>query len=317
MSETSNKNQSINNIKTLKQMKKIILLFAVTLFSLVSVAQGKKALLIIAHGSKSSAWNQPVLNIENQVKTELQKQNITDFTQVKVALMEMSKPTIADVFRDFEKQGITNVFVIPLFIAPSGHSLSDVPTILGLSYNKNKYDETVKEGTEIVNTHIKITLGPTLDYDNIIKDILLDKVKALSKNPNNEALVILAHGDENFEPIWENLMDETQNYILSKTGIEYSDYAFVEVGQSFSTDGVSAILKAGEKKERVIVVGIYLSMGVKRMAETSAPLSMMGFSMDTKKLLEGKNIVFAQDGLLPDVRITKWIVNRTVEWLNK
>ncbi len=298
-------------------MKKTVLLLIVSFFSLFSIAQEKKALLILAHGSKSPQWNQPVLNIEKQVANELDKRKITAFKQIRVALMEMSKPTIADVFRDFEKKGITDVYVIPLFIAPSGHSLFDIPTILGLSYNKKKYDEMKEEGTEIVDTHIKITIGPSMDYDNVIKTILLDKVKSLSEDSSKEALVILAHGDENFKPMWESLMDETQNYILSKTGIEYSDYAFVEVGQSFSTDGVSAILKASKEKEKVIVVGIYLSMGVKQMAETSAPLSMMGFSMDTKKLFKGKNIIFAQDGLLPDKRISEWIVDRAIEWLNK
>ena len=298
-------------------MKKIILLIAVALFTLNIQAQEKKALLIIAHGSMSQPWNIPVLNLEKQVKVELAKQNIVGFEQVRVALMEVAKPTIADVIRDFEKQGVTDVYAVPLFIAPSGHSLFDVPAILGLKYNKEKADEIKGEGNEIVNTRIKITVGPSMEYENIIKDILLDKVKKLSVNPDSEALVILAHGDENFEPLWENLVEETQNYILSKTGIDYSTYAFVEVGQSFSTDGVSAILQASNHKKKVIVIGMYLSMGVKQMADKPAPLVMMGFSMDTKKFFKGKDIVFAQDGLLPDARISKWIVKRASEWLNK
>ncbi len=298
-------------------MKKIILLLIVALFTVSIQAQEKKALLIIAHGSMSQPWNIPVLNLEKQVKGELAKQNIKGFEQVRVALMEMAKPTIADVFRDFEQQGITDVYAIPLFIAPSGHSLFDVPAILGLKYNKEKADEIKSEGTEIVNTRIKITVGPSMEYKNIIKNILLDKVKKLSENPDDEALVILAHGDENFEPLWENLVEETQNHILAKTGIDYSTHAFVEVGQSFSTDGVSAILQASDHKKRVIVIGMYLSMGVKRMADKPAPLVMMGFSMDTKKFFEGKNIVFAQDGLLPDARVTQWIVERAAEWLER
>ncbi len=298
-------------------MKKIILLLLVALFTLSIQAHEKKALLIIAHGSMSQPWNIPVLNLEKQVKSELVKQNIKGFVLVRVALMEMAKPTISDVFHDFEEQGITDVFAIPLFIAPSGHSLFDVPAILGLKYKKEKADEIKSEGTDIVNTRIKITVGASMEYENIIKNILLDKVKKLSEHPDNEALVILAHGDENFEPLWENLVEETQNFILAKTGIDYSTHAFVEVGQSFSTDGVSAILQASNHKNRVIVVGMYLSMGVKRMANKPAPLVMMGLCMDTKKFFKGKNIVFTQNGLLPDARITQWIVERANEWLEK
>ncbi len=296
-------------------MKKLILIIMV-LFSLNAVAQEKNALLIIAHGSPSQKWNQPVLNIENQVKELLKAKKIVGFEEVRVALMEFTEPSIATVVKDLENKGITKIFALPLFIAPSGHSVYDIPTLLGLYYDKEMDDLLKEEKAEIVNTNIQITVGPTLNYDNVMKDILLDKVKALSKNPKEEALVILAHGDENFMPIWENLSNETGNYIIGKTGIEYFDKAFVEVGQSFAVDGVSPILKASENKKKVIVVGMYLSMGVKNMADNSG-IIMMGRTVESKKMFEGKNIVFAEDGLLPDKRIVEWITDRAVEWMNK
>ena len=296
-------------------MKKIFLTLLV-LISINSFAQGKIGLLIIAHGSPSEQWNQPVINIENQVKELLKTKNISDFDEVRVALMEFTEPSIATVIKDMENKGITKVYALPLFIAPSGHSLYDIPTILGLYYNQEMVDDIKEEGIKIVDTKIKITVGPTLDYKNVMKDILLDKVKNLLDNPAEEALIILAHGDKNFKPIWEELINETGNYILGKTGIEYFDKAFVEVGQSFAIDGVSPIIKASENKKKVIVVGMYLSMGVKNMAENSGFI-MMGRTIESKKMFEGKNIVFAEDGLLPDKRIAEWIVDRAVEWLNK
>ncbi len=44
---------------------------------------------------------------------------------------------------------------------------------------------------------------------------------------------------------------------------------------------------------------------------------MMGRTMESKKMFEGKNIVFTEHGLLPDERIAEWIVDRAIEWLNK
>ncbi len=296
-------------------MKKIFLTLLV-LISINSFAQGKLGLLIIAHGSPSEQWNQPVINIENQVKELLKTKNISDFDEVRVALMEFTEPSIATVIKDMENKGVTKVYVLPLFIAPSGHSLYDIPTILGLYYNQEMVDDIKEERIKIVDTKIKITVGPTLDYKNVMKDILLDKVKNLSDNSAEEALIILAHGDKNFKPIWEELINETGNYILGKTGIEYFDKAFVEVGQSFAIDGVSPIIKASENKKKVIVVGMYLSMGVKNMAENSGFI-MMGRTVKSKKMFEGKNIVFLEHGLLPDKRIAEWIVDRAVEWLNK
>ena len=296
-------------------MKKIFLILLV-LVSINSFAQGNIGLLIIAHGSPSEQWNQPVFDIENQVKELLKTKNISDFDEVRVALMEFTEPSIATVVKDMEKKGITKIFALPLFIAPSGHSLYDIPTILGLYYDDGIINELEEEGTKIVETKIKITVGPSLNYKNIIKDILLDKVSQISKNPKEEALVILSHGDENFKKIWEELVNETGSYILGQTGIEYFDKAFVEVGQSFAIDGVKTILKVSEKKKKVIVIGMYLSMGVKNMANNSGYL-MMGHTIKTNKMFEGKNIYFAEDGLLPDKRITEWIVDRAIEWLNK
>lgn len=295
-------------------MKKLITILLVFIFT-YSFAQEKRGLLIIAHGSPAQQWNKPVLDLENQVKEMLKVKKVTDIDEVRVALMEFTEPSIATVVNDMESKGITKIFALPLFIAPSGHSLYDIPTILGLYYDKKMTDGIKEEGIKIIDTKIKITIGPTLNYENVMKDILLDKVKNLSDNPSEEALIILAHGDKNFMPIWEELTNETGNYILGKTGIEYFDNAFVEVGQSFAIDGVNAILKASENKKKVIVVGMYLSMGVKNMAENSG-IVMMGKTLESKKMIEGENIVFVSTGLLPNKKITEWIVDRVIEWNN-
>jgi len=295
-------------------MKNLVTILLVFIFT-YSFAQEKRGLLIIAHGSPAQQWNKPVLDLENQVKEMLKVKKVTDIDEVRVALMEFTEPSIATVVNDMESKGITKIFALPLFIAPSGHSLYDIPTILGLYYDKKMTDGIKEEGIKIIDTKIKITIGPTLNYENVMKDILLDKVKNLSDNPSEEALIILAHGDKNFMPIWEELTNETGNYILGKTGIEYFDNAFVEVGQSFAIDGVNAILKASENKKKVIVVGMYLSMGVKNMAENSG-IVMMGKTLESEKMIEGENIVFDRTGLLPNKKITEWIVDRVVEWNN-
>ncbi len=295
-------------------MKKFFLILVV-LVSINCFGQ-KSGLLIIAHGSPSEQWNQPVLNLENQVKELLKTRNISGFDEIRVALMEFTEPSIATVVNEMENNGISEIFALPLFIAPSGHSIYDVPTILGLYYNETMVNEIREEETKIVETKIKITIGPTLDYKNPMKDILLDRVRKVSDNPQEEALIILAHGDENFIKLWENLVDETGAYILGQTGIEYFDKAFVEVGQSFAINGVQLILKASGKKKKVIVMGIYLSMGVRNMADNSGYL-MMGRVVKSNKMFEGKNIYFSDEGLLPDKRIAEWIADRAVEWLNK
>jgi len=292
----------------------LVIAFLLFLLSTIVYAQDKYGLIIIAHGSPLPQWNEPVLKLENEVKTIMTQKGNNQFSAIRVALMEFNEPSINTVIKDFENRGIDKVYAIPLLIAPSGHSLFDIPTILGLYSDKDILNEIKGEGTDIVNTELKITVGPTLNNSNILKNIMLDRVKELSTTPGSEGVVLLAHGDEHFEPIWASMCREIGYHVCAKTGIDYFDYAFVEVGQSFASEGVTTILKATEKKEKIIVVGLYLSMGVERMANTSASF-MMGEKKETKKMFADKNICFAKRGILPDKRISEWIVDIAIEWV--
>jgi len=299
----------------MKHIKSYLVMIIILLSAAnIVYAQDKVGLIIIAHGSPIPQWNKPVLGLENEIKT-LMLQKGMQFSAVRVALMEFNEPSINTVIKDFEKKGITKVYAIPLLIAPSGHSLFDIPTILGMYSEEDIVNEIRSEGTEIVNTKLKITLGPTLDKSDVLKKSMLDRVEELSSKPHSEGVVLLAHGDSRFKPIWDSMCREIGFYICAKNGIEYFDYAFVEIGQSFSTEGVSVILKANRKKEKTIVVGLYLSMGVERMANNSVSF-MMGQKTETKELFTGKNICFAKRGILPDKRISEWIVDLAAKWAN-
>ena len=49
------------------------------------------------------------------------------------------------------------------------------------------------------------------------------------------------------------------------------------------------------------------------MANNSASF-LMGKKTETKELFAGKNIRFAKQGILPDKRISHWIVDVAVDW---
>lgn len=271
-------------------------------------------LVIIAHGSPMLAWNTPVLELEGEVSKLWGERGNNPFSAVRVALMEFSEPSINTVIEEFERSGIDRVYALPLFIAPSGHSLFDVPTILRIYYEAGIVEEIKAEGTTIVDTKMKITLGPTLDSGDALKEIMLDRVKELSNSPETEGVVLLAHGDHYFKPVWDGLCGEIGSFICAKTGIENYDYAYVEIGQSFIAEGVPTISRMGAKCERTIVVGLYLSMGVDKMAHNSV-LSMGRMQVESREALKDYNIIYAERGLLPDPRVSQWIIEKALEWV--
>lgn len=282
-----------------------IIVFFISFFTINSYGKEKLGLLIIAHGAPQKEWNRPVLNLEKDVKQLISKNGENPFCKIKVALMEFNEPSIYTTVKEFEKHSIEKIYALPIFIAPSGHSVFDIPTILGLYKDNKILNQLKEEKIKVVDTNIKISLGPTLNYGNLLKEIMLDRVKELSLNINNESLVILAHGDKNYEKIWSDLCREIGSYICGKTGIKYFNYAFVGVGQTFTVNGVPKILKANEKYKKTIVQGLYLSMGVKNMSKRY------------QGIFKGKNIVFSNKGLLPDKRVSEWIVNRALEYAKK
>jgi cobalamin biosynthesis Co2+ chelatase CbiK len=299
----------------MKNNVRIVMLVFLVMIILVCPAEGKekRGLLIIAHGSPRVEWNKPVLCLEQEVEDILTKQGNSLFHSVKVALMEFSEPSIYTVVKEMEKQGVEEIYALPLFIAPSGHSLQDIPTILGLYSDKKIVSNINEEGIKIVDSKIKITLGPTLNYGDILKQIMLERVKELSTAPETENLIMLAHGSPNFEKNWADLCREIGAYVCGTTGITYFDYAFIEVGQSFFQQGIPVILKAAENGKKTIVIGLYLSLKPDRLLKRISFPIIKGMKSGTK-MLEGKNVVFSDKGLLPHKRISQWISARALEW---
>lgn len=278
-------------------------------------SEQKFGLLIIAHGSPMPEWNKKVLEVEKDVKRIMAQRNMNQFTIVRVSFMEFIEPSIQSVIKDFNNEGIHHIFAIPLFIAPSGHSVFDIPAIMGLYGDQEVRMKIKEEGTAIVRTKIKITVGPTMNSGDVLKEIMLTRVKELSIEPASEAVVLLAHGDDDFLPFWDSLCQNIGYHICAHTGIDYFDYAFVEVGQAFSTQGVPTILRAIENKPRTLVIGLYLSMDLEKMAKSSVS-SFRGQATKRKFPFTDKNVIFSSKGLLPDNRIAQWIVDIGGEWTN-
>jgi|WetSurMetagenome_2_1015567.scaffolds.fasta_scaffold07772_3 cobalamin biosynthesis Co2+ chelatase CbiK len=281
--------------------------------SILTATQAKNALVIIVHGSPSPQWNELAMNIETGVRNTLESRHITNFDYVKVAMMEFAKPNISTVIKDCEKRGTTHIFAIPLFIAPSSHSEEDIPNILGLKYNPQVIKRLNTEGTQLVHTKIPVTVGPTLYYCTAISDIITDRVKSLSTGSTNESLVLVAHGDPEYQTCWDSLMKETGKVVSERTGIKFSGFTFVEMGQHFYKYLYPVLQTASKDSKHIIVQGIYLSEGIKQIAEYAEKNDS---NKEKHVLPDSVKVDYSPYGLLPDTKnhIADWIVATAEEW---
>lgn len=291
-------------------MKKLLIIFISVLFAAAPL-RAESALVIIAHGHTLESWRKPVLSLEETVRGRLAERGVKDFSYVRVAMMEYTEPSVASVIKDCQERGIDTVFALPLFIAPSSHSEDDLPNILGLKFTKDVRAELEEEGTELVKGNMKIVLGPTLYSTDIIERIMLERISAMSVNPAEEAVVILAHGDPERVGFWENLLSRSADYIKKHSAITYTDGEQVAMGMHMADDLTSILEKAAAHKKRILVQGIYLTSNVKNMADR------IGMKERQEKLEKnGVTIVYSDQGILPlaTPEITDWIIDRAEEW---
>jgi hypothetical protein len=269
------------------------------------MTDGSAGLLVIAHGAPMPAWNKPVLALEKQVIKALGPNS--PFRKVKVVLMEFAKPSVADGVAEMEQAGCSRIVAVPLLIAPSSHSHWDIPALLGLYSDEKMKADLAEEGATIVKSKLPITITATLDSGELLVETMLARVKELSKNPAEEAVVVLAHGDDGLKPYWDALMKRITYHICGKTGITCADWAYVHVGQGYRSHGVPAIMAAAENRKRVLLVGCYVSMGAAGMHKRFMGRPMRIHGMALPNPLKGKDIIAARHGLLPNPEVAKWI----------
>lgn len=295
-------------------MMKKILFSILFLCAAVSVAEAKNALVVIAHGSPMESWRKPVLELETSVRNQIKAAKLKGIDYVRVALMEYTEPSVASVVKDCEAQGVDSIFALPLFIAPSGHTEEDLPNILGWKYNPYVREELAEEKTEMVKSKLPIVLGPTFYYSYVLEKVMAQRVKSFSKDAANEAVIFLAHGDEERIGFWKSLLGNVSKYVKENCGVTYVDGELIEMGHNFGNELMPLLEKAAQTKKRIFVQGIYLTSDVKRMADRH---KMQERQADLVKARDVE-IVYSNEGILPASSdlVTNWVVEQTAQWLH-
>lgn len=295
-------------------MMKKLLLSLTLLITCVCGSEAKNALVVIAHGSPMESWRKPVLNLEEMVRNKVKIAQLKGIDYVRVALMEYTEPTIASVIKDCEAQGVDSIFALPLFMAPSSHTEEDLPNILGQKYNPYVREELAEEKTELVKSRTPIVLGPTFYYSNVLEESMMARIKSLSKDPANEAVILLAHGDNERIGFWTNILKNVSKYVKEHSKITYTDGRLIEMGHNFNVKLMPILEKAAQAKKRIIVQGIYLTSDVKQMADH--------YKMEEQQAALVKNrgveIIYSPEGILPASTnlVVDWVVKQTKQWLH-
>jgi len=269
----------------------------------------KIGVLLVNHGSRSETWRKALLDLEYRVRDRILSDG--QIKGIKTAHMEYTEPSIATRLKEFDAEGFTDIIIVPIFLTVSPHTFDDIPTIIGQKEDPQSKELLKVENIERYTPKAKTYITPNLDFRDILKKNVLRRVKNLSKNPQNEGLVLIGYGDETYEKEWIDLFNNVADYVKKETGITDHTYGWcghiVRYNPEKTTEAINNILKT---KQTAVVIPVLVAH------DENFQIKIIGGGIEKVKDYKQK-VLYKPDAILPDENVEKWVIDITAEYLKK
>ena len=287
----------------------VVALAAALLVPGVVEAQG---VLLLAHGGRDE-WNGQVLELASQVESE---------RPIEVAFGMASKRTIQDAVDRLTERDVTNIVAVPLFVSSHSSVMHATEFLLGSRddappelefFGRMGARRAAASGadgdpdfewTTPVATTLPITVATALDSHELVADILLSRALDISEQPDEEVVVLVAHGPSSEEDnaAWlenMNVLAERMRGHADFSRIEYltvRDDAPDEVKDQATAELRAVVERGVQDGKSVLIVPLLLSYG--------------GIEVGIRERLEGLQYRMAHQALLPDDRLSEWVLQQ-------
>lgn len=279
---------------------------------------GDYGILLLAHGG-DRRWNAEVERLRLSVDRDV---------PVETALGMADAKAIAAAQERLTQRGARKLVVVPLFVHSRSEVMDQTRYVLGMAKEHSEVLRRALEGMARAHAGHKMPAGAghhahsfsleravpkvpavltdALDGHPLVSAVLLSRARALSRDRQNDAVVLVAHGpnDAAALPAWEKDLAAHADYIVKNGGFREAR-AFMlrdDAGPKVRGAAVKALrdhIEAKSAAGRVLVVPALLARG--------------GIEHKIPKDLAG--LRYAWDGrtLLPDPGFEKWVRARGEE----
>lgn len=282
-----------------------------------------EGILLLAHGGAAD-WNQRVLALAA---------SINEHQPVEVAFGMASRPAIQSGVDKLVARGAKAIVAVPLFISSHSSVVTSTAYLLGLRqemppdlkiFAKMKHgggagDHGASHGagheghdaagesdnTKPVVSPVPIRMTDALNQHTLVGEILIDRAGDISTAPQQEAVVVVAHG-----PVPD---DDNQRWLADMKVLAAQVAAsapFASVQYLTVRDDAPAPLRDAATRELRTIVQAETAQG-RRVLVVPLLLSYGGIEQGIRKRLDGLSYTMAQRALIPDPRVAEW-VRRTV-----
>lgn len=258
------------------------------------------AVLIVCHGSHSAQWRQSLAAVVEEVRDDISRYDHVG--AVELAFMEYTEPSIATNLKKFDEAGFGKVLIVPVLLTVSSHSFDDIPCIAGLKDDQATAEKLKLEGIDIYKARAQIEIAPLLDFADILEKNVIRRVRAMSTNPDEEGVVLVAYGDEQYNEEWTKMLERTGSTLKQELQIESCRHAWCGHVVRYKSEPTEAAIKEvlAEKKS-AIVVPVLVAV------DETFQGRIIGGAI--KNVGAGERVQYRHDAILPDENVERWIVD--------
>jgi sirohydrochlorin ferrochelatase len=253
----------------------------------------KPGLLVISHGSREVGWVTLVDEAVEAARAQLGSRML-----IEAAFLELVEGRlIQDGIDRLESAGVTHLFALPLFVSSGSTHVDEIGWALGAFLEPRT--ETDLEPFQISS---ELTYGTPMDEDHEIVDVIMDRLKRLSKLPARESILLIGHGskEEGFLQAWQLGLSAIGNQLMKQGGYAACSSALLQLDE---VNHKWESLRNELPQNDILVIPIFLSEGY--FTKQVIPRHLIGLECR----YEGCT-------LMPHQGITEWIIRKTLEWLH-
>jgi hypothetical protein len=257
--------------------------------------------LLVNHGSRSATWRQALLNLEASVSDSILSRGTVQ--GIRTAFMEYTEPSIATRLKEFDAEGYTDIILVPIFLTVSSHSFDDIPTIIGKKKDPQSMEVLRVDKIERYAPRAMTHITPLLDFSQTLRQNILRRARALSKDPSREGLTMIAYGDATYMKEWTGLLSEVGEYVRQQAGIESYSIGWCGHVAGYSPDSTTvAIDRVLALEDNALVVPVLVAH------DEMLQVKIIGDGIDRLGVRKPR-VRYIADAILPDKDIEKWVVD--------
>ena len=276
---------------------------------LAPAAVEAQGVLLLAHGG-TEEWNREVLAVAARV---------APVRLVEVAFGMANKRTIQDAVDRLAERGVSSIVAVPLFVSSHSSVMRATEYLLGSRAEAPPEMEAFArmgarleagqaggdpgfDRTTPVETAVPISVATALDAHAVVADILTSRALDVSRTPEEEVLVLVAHGpsSEADSALWLANMDVLAERMRPRTRfsrierLTVRDDAPDPIRERATAELRAVVEEVVQEGKSALIVPLLLSYG--------------GIETGIRRRLEGLPYRMAGQALLPDERLSEWVL---------